>query len=239
MKHLLIAFWICGFSTIGSTMDQQTFFAHTNALLSEHVQNGYIDYASIKSSDGSLDKLIEYIASAAVHTFSDQEAKAFFINAYNLLVIDAILEHYPVKSPMDIKGFFDKQKHKVGGEMITLNALENEKIRAKYDDPRIHFVLVCAAKGCPRILDGAYYPDKLNEQLEKQTRKALNDDYFIRIQPNKNKVLISQIFNWYQGDFVKQEKELINYINLFRDKKLDPGYHIGYYEYDWKLNDIK
>ena len=79
------------------------------------------------------------------------EQLAFYINAYNALVIKAVLAKLPIDSVMSAPGFFDREKHVVAGQEMTLNHLENEIIRsARFAEPRIHFLVNCASVGCPR-----------------------------------------------------------------------------------------
>ncbi len=105
---------------------------------------------------------------------------------------------------MDIPGFFDKTKFSIGDNHITLNHLENEIIRPTYQDARLHFVLVCGAKGCPVLENFVYTPEKLEKQIDRQTMKAMsaNPD-FIRIDGMNATVSISEIFRWYANDFKK------------------------------------
>ncbi len=182
-----------------------------------------------------MQKLIAFIADADVSGKEKNEQLAFYINAYNLFTIKLIVDHYPVQSPMEIMGFFDSKKIMVAGKKTTLNDLENKKIRA-FDDPKIHFALVCAARGCPQIADYAFMPAHLDEQLTERTKHALNDPLFIRVEGDK--VKISEIFKWYYRDFGKTDTQLISFINKFRDSPLPSGTRLSYYTYDWTLNEI-
>ncbi len=168
---------------------------------------------------------------------SDAERKAFYINAYNIITIHQIVDHYPVASPMDVKGFFDEEKHTVAGELLTLNELEKKKLLVPYQDPRIHFVLVCAAVSCPPLASFAYQADQLDEQLDEKTRQALNSGSFVRVSQGQKKVELSKIFEWYQGDFTRSHSSPVDYVNQYRDEKIPGDYQVSYYEYNWKLND--
>jgi hypothetical protein len=138
-----------------------------------------------------------------------------------------------------VPGFFDKIKHDVGGEHITLNDIENKLLRANFpQEPRFHFVLVCAGLGCPPIINSAYMPSSLDAQLEKQTVTALNDNNFIRVI-NKKKVQVSQIFEWYTQDFKQNGASLVDFINTYRTEKIPDGTRVSYYPYDWTLNAVK
>ena len=154
------------------------------------------------------------------------------------MVIKSIVENYPIASPLNKAGFFDKTKHKIGGKEVTLIGIENDLLRAVFpDESRFHFVLVCAGLGCPPIISVAYKPEKLEAQLQKQTELALNRPDFVKVKGKK--VLLSQIFEWYNGDFTKNNTSLVDYVNRYRTEKLDAKSKVGYYPYDWTLNEIK
>ncbi len=212
------------------------FFKDTDNFLKKYVIDGKIDYSSIEKNREELLKLTEQIKDYSFAGKSNQEIKAFWINAYNILVIKGIIDEYPVNSPMDIPGFFDSKKHLAAGEKVTLNQIENKKIRAVYHDARIHFVLVCAAVSCPPITNFAYQADKLDGQLQKQTIKAINDPDFIKVDKNKRTVAISEIFKWYSEDFKSNGKGYIDYINKYRKEKIPSGYKVEFYTYNWTLN---
>jgi len=96
-------------------------------------------------------------------------------------------------------------------------------------------VLVCGALGCPPLANFAYTPALLEAQLESQTRLALNDPNFIR--SNGKQVQLSKIFQWYSKDFGGSNAAMIEFINIYRTQKISAGTKIGYYEYDWTIND--
>ncbi len=217
-----------------SAMDFEQFFKDSDAFFEKYVIDGGVRYHWIKGEPERLDKLINFIATADLAGKVSDEQLAFFINAYNLYAIKLIVDHYPVSSPMEIIGFFDTKRIIVTGKKTTLNDLENDKIR-KFNDPRIHFALVCAARGCPKIADHGYDPGHLNEQLTKQAGLSLNDPLFIKAYGTK--VKISEIFKWYRRDFGKTDADLISFINKYRDTPLPEKARLSYYTYDWSLNE--
>ncbi|WP_103865454.1 DUF547 domain-containing protein [Aquimarina sp. I32.4] len=221
----------------GFSQSNTTFFTKADHFFKTYVSNGRIDYKSIKSDPSLLDELLTMAASAKVTTGSPKTYQAFYINAYNLAVIKGIVDKYPVKSPLDIKGFFDKTTYTLAGKKTTLNDLENKLLRKKFpNEARFHFVLVCAGLGCPPIIGAAYKPGTLDSQLQRQTVKALNNPNFIRVKGNK--VQLSQIFEWYKVDFTREGSE-VDYINKFRKEKISTKAKVSYYTYDWSLNRIK
>ena len=213
--------------------DISSFFSKTNTLLEQYVSDGKVDYQNIKNGN-NLAELIDALAKIDYTSLEKTTQKAFLINAYNLLVIQQLTENYPTTSPMNISGFFDVKKHNIGGVMLTLNSLENDFMRPSYLDARLHFVLVCGAIGCPPIINQAYTPEKLEQQLEQQTKKALNNPNFIKVRSEK--LLISEIFKWYTEDFTTDGKSVVDYINSYRDNPISKSKY-DYYAYDWSIND--
>ena len=214
----------------------KTFTEEANILLQSSVKNGQVDYAAIKQNDNQIDQLYQEIGEMSLKDASGDEKKAFYINAYNLITIYQVKENYPLKSPMDVKGFFDEKKHTVAGESLTLNALEKEKLIKPYQDPRFHFVLVCAAQSCPPLASAAYQADQLDKQLDEKTRQALNSPQYIRVNKAAKKIAVSKIFDWYQDDFTRDSPSVLAYINRYRDQPIPKNYQLDFYEYDWSLN---
>jgi len=226
--------------TFQSGLAQNTtdFFEKTDAFFKAFVKDGRIDYKAIQTDPTSLDELLENAKKLNVSKEDSNTYQAFWINGYNLQVIKGIVDNYPVKSPLDINGFFDKTKRDIGGKQITLNDIENKLLRANFpQEARVHFVLVCAGLGCPPIINSAYVPNMLESQLQKQTELALNNPNFIRLKGKK--VQLSQIFEWYKEDFTQDGKSEIEFVNQFRKSPIDASAKIGYYPYDWTLNEIK
>jgi len=236
MKNLFIlTFLFLAFSVSEShSQTVQSFFDEADAIFSNYVSNGKVDYLSIKNSPEKLISALETAKQISVSTNDPNVYQAFWINAYNLSVIKGIVDNYPMESPLDKKGFFDKTKYDLGGISITLNDIENKKLRAQFDDARFHFVLVCGALGCPPIIGKAYTASNLENLLEQQTRKALNDSSFIKV--TEKKVAFSEIFKWYKEDFVKEGQTEIDFLNNYRKEKVPKDTKVTYYSYDWRLN---
>lgn len=220
-------------ASLGATPASATFTSEADALLKSYVRSGRIDYAGLKA-DNALAPLVADIAAIDLSSLKGNDRKAFLINAYNLLVIHQALEHYPLKSVLDVNGFFDANRQTVGGKKVTLNQLEKEWLIKAFPDARLHFVLVCGANGCPPITNFAYQADRLDAQLDRQTRLALNDADFIRVSGTQ--VDLSQIFEWYANDFGGSTKKVLGFINNYRTEALPTDAKVSYYTYDWSLN---
>lgn len=224
------------FSLSAQSNVDQRFFEQVDGFLKKHVQNDRVNYAAAKQ-DASFQALVQQVGTANLAGLNENTIKAFYINAYNLLVIDGVTKKYPIQSVQDEGGFFDTQKHLIAGQKMTLNQLEKDLLLKNYFDARYHFVLVCGALGCPPITNFAYTPEKLEMQLETQTRKALNDNGFIRVNAPGNEVKISSIFDWYVKDFGGSKASAIKFINAYRTTAIPSAYKVGYYNYDWSLNE--
>ncbi|QNF32540.1 DUF547 domain-containing protein [Adhaeribacter swui] len=234
-----VALFIFLLFTSLNTFAQNTLPAFTteaNAFFKKFVTDGKVAYAAVKKDAKSIQALTSKIGSMNLAEAPDNSKKAFYINAYNLLVIKAVTDLYPLQTVMAKPGFFDKTLHQVAGEQLTLNDLEKKKLLEPYRDARLHFVLVCAAVSCPNLASFAYTPEQINTQLDNRTKLALNNPAFIRVNTSKQQVLISKIFDWYKSDFLKNTPTALAYINTYRQNKIPETYQLGYYEYDWNLN---
>jgi len=220
-----------------NSFGQPAFFSDADNFLKKHVLNGTVNYEAIKANPAELKSLEKQIAEFPLTDEVGDRNKSFYINAYNILVIKQVIDHYPINSPMDVGGFFESNKFEIAGDRKTLNQIENEILRPVYKDARLHFVLVCGALGCPPITNFAYMPDNLDDMMERQTKLAMNNDDFI--QPGENSVGISEIFQWYTTDFETNEQSLIDYINTYRETPIPSGTSLEYYTYNWTLNELK
>lgn len=240
MKKTLFPFIVLLLSQLEFAKAQNSgdFFNEANQLLGKHVMDGEVNYGELKAAPEKLNGLINTIATFDVEPLNKIEQKAFYINAYNLTVIKTIVDAYPVGSPMDISGFFDSKKHLIANKNMTLDELENKLLRPTYKDPRFHFILVCGAIGCPPIINKAYLPGSLDQQMETQAKKAINSN-FVTIDDDNKKIIASEICNWYKEDFTQNGQTLIDYLNQYRTTKIPSDYKVTYSNYNWSLNDHK
>ncbi len=237
MRQIIVLIFSIAVAFTSRATDLKSFTAEADQFFKKYVADGSVSYKQIKLNFHEVEILYGKIGSANLTGRSEQEKKAFYINAYNVIVIYWVVKHYPLKSPMDNSGFFDKVRHNVAGEQITLNALEIKKLLQPYKDARFHFVLACAAKSCPPLANFAYTPENVDQQLTTRTRLALNDKAWLKIYPSQKKAELSKIFDWYKGDFGGDEKALISWINLYRSEKIPATYTVGFYDYNWNLNE--
>ncbi len=239
MKHLLILLvstCLTASMIIGATPSETLYDSLWNDLLKNHVsENGQVNYKGFQNDKEKFDVYLKTLSDhQPKENWSDNEKLAYWINAYNAFTISLIIEHYPVKSIMDIKNAWDLKFIQLGTITYSLNEIEHEIIRKEFNEPRIHFALVCAALSCPILLNEAYVADKLELQLQHQGMLFINDPSKNVITPRKAKV--SQLFNWFADDFTKNES-LIDYLNSFSKTQLTSKAKIEFMDYNWDLNE--
>ncbi|GAB4236376.1 MAG: hypothetical protein Tsb0034_10990 [Ekhidna sp.] len=215
----------------------QPIFNDFDDFLSENVVFGLVDYGLLKERPGQLGELVEKIGKYKLDTASKDHITAFYINAYNILVIKQIVDNYPIKSPMDVDGFFKRANFRVAGESISLDQIEFEKLIGRTNDPRIHFALGCGARSCPFLYSNAFFPKQLHEQLEFRARQIIEQPNYVFVEESERTVTVSKIFDWYQDQFESSAGSLIKYINQYKRKKVPEVFYVKFHEYDWSLND--
>ncbi len=220
-----------------SEIINNNFFEKCDVFFKNYVFNGQVNYDALKENPTELFDLVKVVHNAELENLDTAGQKAFYINAYNLNVIKSVVLNYPINSVMDVSGFFDNEKHWIANKQMTLNDLENKLIRPTFNDARLHFVLVCGAVGCPPIINNAYTPQNVEELLERQTKRAINDPNFIRRESKEIK--LSKIFEWYAEDFGKGKEALVIFLNKYSEKnKIKGTPKFSYYPYDWQLNKV-
>lgn len=221
-----------------------------DALLRRFVDgNGDVAYERLQEvADSALTPYLHQLAAARPTTMSRDRRLALWINAYNAYTLELILDHYPVQSIQNIGGPssdktpFQRPVGEVADTMRTLDEIEHEIIRQRFDEPRIHFVLVCAAKSCPRLRQEAYTGRILDRQLDDQTRRFLHDERKNHIPAGKRTIELSPIFKWYGQDFGPDTDAIQRFIagyfdGAVRDSLQNAAYDVQFLEYDWTLND--
>jgi hypothetical protein len=168
------------------------------------------------------------------------EKKAFYVNAYNAMAIGIVLDRYPIKSIMDVDGAFRKIERRIGGETLSLDAIEN-KLRA-LDDPRFHFAIVCVSESCPPLAPRAYTAETVSSAFERQGRAFVSDPKRNAIDRAKGRVSLSKIFDWNRKEFERDAGSVSKYVARYvADRETAAWLASGaqkpdFLEYDWALN---
>lgn len=216
-----------------------------DALLKQHVSpEGHVDYEGFRADSlalrGYLDQLRQHPPNK--QKWARAERMAYWINAYNAFTIDIVARNYPVESIRDIgpkvtvpfvNTVWDIKFIEISGMPLDLNNIEHRMLRKQFDDPRIHFAIVCASASCPILLNEAYVGERLSTQLDRQARAFLADEFRNEVSPTR--LRLSKIFSWYKGDFTK-EGDLISYLQPFTDITIARDAEIDFKDYDWRLN---
>lgn len=220
--------------------------------LKNTVRDGQVDYARLKSDPADLDVYLRDLASVSKEDFakwSREDRLATWINLYNAHTLRLILDHYPLQSIRSIGvlpgAAWRELLVRFGGRIMSLDHLENKIIRPESKEPRIHFALVCAAKGCPPLRSEPYVGARLDSQLDEQARQFLATPKQNRYDPIARILWLSPIFDWYEEDFTDAAGSLLAYAKPFlppsSQADLDGGekVRIRFTEYDWGLNEWK
>ncbi|MBI1288794.1 MAG: DUF547 domain-containing protein [Flavobacteriales bacterium] len=211
-------------------------------LLQKHVDDrGWVSYRGFLNDTAILNNYLLWLSSNPPRLSADSDEKlAFWINAYNAFTVKLILDHYPVSSIKDIKNgvpfvnsVWDIKFFEVGSEEMSLNAIEHSILRKQFDEPRIHFAIVCASMSCPQLRNEAYTADKLEQQLTNQAVRFINDT--TKNVLAREKLQLSAIFKWYRKDFTK-EISLKEYLRKYAKEAVSEKAKVSYLDYDWSLN---
>lgn len=245
MKHifnfpLLLVLSVFGFSAYllpaNNSVDNAASINHDlwTSILQAHVSSvGVVDYQGIKNDNRFKNYLKQLSSAKPINSnWSNNEKKAFWINAYNAFTIELIIKNWPVKSIKDINKPWDEKFITINNVNYSLNHIEHQILR-KMGDPRIHFGIVCASYSCPILLNEAYEAKTLDGQLKAQAIAFVNDSKRNVIKTNE--VQISKLFSWFKSDFTVSGS-LINFLNQYSKVKINENAKISYLEYNWSLN---
>ena len=229
------------------SIDHQVF----DKLLKKYVnKDGRVNYQAWHASTVDRKMLTDYLASlsrASANTPAQRNAQlAYWINSYNAVTIEGIMRVYPTtsirKHTSKIGGYniWKDLKLIVGDNKINLEDIEN-KILRKMNEPRIHFAIVCASIGCPRLMNEAYMPNTLDQQLVTNTKDFFSRSQNLQVDTNAKQVKLSKILEWYGTDFGADVGTQIAVLQKYWPAAdvqaiAAGGYSVGYLPYDWDLN---
>ena len=200
---------------------------------------GKVNYKGMKAEMNQLVLYLSHLKNTPPQPdWTKNERLAYWINLYNASTVHLIASNYPTKSITKLNGGkpWDKKFVKSGNKIYSLNQIENEIVRPRFKDPRIHAALNCAAVSCPKMLNAAFLPASLSKQLDKQCAAWINDRSRNEVGPNNLK--LSKIFEWYGDDF-KAGGGIVKFVGKYNRSKImiNPKAKISYLEYNWDLNE--
>lgn len=212
------------------------------------IKNGiaYIDYGSVSKNDkAALKSYIKKLQVIPILSYSKDEQQAYWINMYNALTIDLILDNYPLKSIREIpnslfkSGPWNEKLIEIEGKEVTLNDIEHKILRPLWSDARMHFLVNCASIGCPNIGIVAVTPENYEAIAEQAAKDFINHPRAITLQGNT--LILTSLIDWYGVDFGNNIDQIISYLNKYANastiaKLRNYKSNRIKYEYDWNLN---
>lgn len=212
-----------------------------DTLLHRYVdQEGRVAYRDWQARDlPAFAQYLESLAQAQIEGMSEAEEKALWLNAYNALIVNGVLNGSTAESLISRKRLFSWYSLTVAGKKRTPDEIEHQILRKKFRDPRIHFAIVCASTSCPKLRTEAYVPERLEQQLDDAAGGFINDPQ--RNDISAQGVALSHIFEWFAPDFIEQAGSVSKFLLRFvaAEKKAiveSLKGEVQYLAYDWTLN---
>ena len=212
-----------------------------SALLARYVDNdGRVAYRDLQERDkATFEEYLSALAHARTENMNEAEEKAFWINAYNAVIVSGVLQGYTAESILGRKRLFSWFTATVVGQARTPDEIEHQILRKKFHDPRIHFTIVCASSSCPKLRREAYVAAQLDAQLDEATRVFLNDPVRNHIEPHQ--VRLSKIFEWFAEDFRNNAGSVTAFVRRFVGEENQAMVDLTdstlrYLDYNWTLN---
>ena len=232
--------------------DEENVNAPYNAILATYVSEkdgiNLFDYGAVTSEDrAKLAAYVEDLQGLKPSQMSADEQIAYWANLYNAKTLEIIIDNYPVDSIRDIGGnFIAKGPWKmdvvtVEGQVMSLDNIEHDTVRAKFNEPRVHYAFNCASIGCPNLRAMAWEGETLDADLDEAARAYIAHPRGIDVDGGK--VTASSIYKWFKKDFGDNDAEVLDHIRQYATgeklEALKAEKKIDRYDYDWNLNDAK
>jgi hypothetical protein len=207
-----------------------------------------VQYAGVSSADRQhLEQYIDDLQQLPIRDYNAAQQLAYWINLYNALTVQLVLQHYPVDSIRDIDispGFFadgpwGKPLLNIEGQALSLNDIEHRILRPRWQDPRLHYALNCASLGCPNLQAAAFHAETMDTMLEQAAAAYANHPRGATFEDNR--LYVSSIYSWFRDDFGEDNAAVIAHLQRHADPPLRDALsadtRIAGYRYDWSLND--
>ncbi|WP_411818577.1 DUF547 domain-containing protein [Hyphococcus sp. DH-69] len=259
---LVLIIWIFGLPALANDLadlgrwsgDSETVVDHADwgSMLSRYLDTSYEDginrfsYGNVTASDKSrLKNYINRLTNIDPTTLNKAESFAYWVNLYNALTVDLIIDRYPVKSIKDIKpnvfafGPWKMNMIEINGRELSLDDIEHGLLRAYWSDPRVHYAVNCASIGCPNLRPTPFSAASLDDDLDRAARDYINHPRGVNFESD-GALKLSSIYNWFKEDFGTSGEAVIEHISTYADQdlasRLESATKIDHYDYDWTLN---
>lgn len=222
-----------------------TAFSHRtfDEVVRAHVRDGLVDYPGIQT-DPRFEQYLELLDRIDPNALSRNDRLALWINAYNASAIKGILDRLSPGTLVGRYRYFIARDYSIGGKTINLYDLERKLLIPDFQEPRIHFAIVCASASCPKLQSWTYEGTRLDQQLDQAARAFINDQTKNRFDRDNKVAYLSKIFEWFTEDFERQAGSLVGYVQQYVN---DPAlkrdlestfYKVEFLDYDWSLNGV-
>ena len=251
MKKLALAFYLLSLAScakvprpmLADPLPTEPPYAAWQRVLERYVDDlGRVDFAALAEDRNDLNLFVAWVYDNGPNNRPDRfptrnHILAFHLNAYNALAMYKVLE---TGIPATLAGFrkiwfFYLGKVQVGGETISLYDYENKIIRP-LSDPRVHVALNCMSVGCPRLPREPFWPERLEEQLEREAKRFFNESRNVQVDHANQILRLSEILDFYTADFLAAAPSLAVYVNRYREKLVPESYAVKFIPYDWTIN---
>jgi hypothetical protein len=244
-------------------LDRRFDYGWWDAALGRWVHPTGIDYDAVRFEEGDLRRFVATLGEVGPHAtperFTTQpERLAYYINAYNALVLLAVVDNWPIDTVHDVRGWLDPRagfgffyglRFPLDGGVVNLYDLEHEVIRG-FVDARIHAAINRASRSCPALMPYAFEPVRLDDQLDVVTRNFCSSPPHVQVDSEAEEIQLSAIFEWYQADFEEHARRLgrpatiVDFILAFAapdvaadvERAQRAGFEVVFQPYDWALN---
>ncbi|HTK29397.1 MAG TPA: DUF547 domain-containing protein [Vicinamibacterales bacterium] len=238
-----------------------------DTILDTYVRDGFVYYRALKADRGRLDTYVGQLAAVQPEHLSKDAQLAFWLNAYNALVLQTVIDHYPIqghakqypaRSIRQIPGAFERTAHKVGGRSLTLDQIEQTVLQS-FQDPRLYFAIARGSVGGGRLRSEAFVPEQIEAQLADVARECAARPQCVQVDREQNTLNASPIFSWREAEFAAAygsrsvppafegrspiERAVLAFVwpRLLTTEKefLEKNqWQMAYKAYDWTLNDL-
>jgi len=248
-KSDLWKFWSPTAAESTQTVDHGAWSSILENYLSVEEDLNNFDYASLAGNAADRNGLKSYIDSLSKldpRQLTRQQQLAYWVNMYNALTIDVVLDEWPVGSIRDIRdgvfsaGPWSRKLATVAGQKLTLNDIEHRILRPIFNDPRIHYAVNCASRGCPNLQPVAFTAANAEELLDKGAKEFINSPRGVSVVGSK--LTVSSIYDWFKVDFGDTDTSVIAHLSQYAGAKLAEQLKgvskIARDQYDWRINAI-
>ena len=245
MRFILIFICLCFIEAGISQITKPISHGLWNSLLKKHVSDsGQVNYEGFKKDSLTLKRYLRLISNNVPNTrfWSEDDTKAYWINAYNAFTVQLIMRKFPIESITDLNPSKDDPGNtiwhvrfiEINRSPYSLDEIQHRILRRDFSDPRIHFALNCATLSATKLHNEAFTGDNVNDKLEMLTTHFINDS-----QKNildKEQIKLSQIFSRFSADFTEKAGSINAYINKYTDTDFEGDVRVEFLEYNWSLN---